>query len=161
MKAREQICSIALLLSLSFFAYSQTVSARGIVAQLEVPAGNDAWVVQVFTSGGFAGKGAGDFGLTSEGRLICSLPEWGCPTMVQPAQLQRVVDVVQSIVAEPAAEAHPVSLCNDCITTTIVIKRRNTAGIQTTHSVSWDVSTRSSVAADILQLYDALTALRK
>jgi hypothetical protein len=160
MKSRDRTSAIILMVILALSTSGQPVNPRSLVAQLALPAGNNTWVVQVFTSGGLIGTGDGDFGISSEGRLICSSLDLGCPKEVQAPQLQTVMEMVQAVV--PFAAVVPtVSLCNDCIRRTIVIRRRDSLGIEFNYTASWDDLSRANVPREVLQIYDAVAALRK
>ena len=137
----------------------QTIDRPNAVLQMEFPSGSTAWLVQVFTSGGFAGSGAGDFGITSEGRMVCSPETPLCPQQVEIRALEMLIDLVPSI--SPPVGAAAIGLCNDCLERTIVIRRRSRDGTERTYRASWNDLTTSSVSREILQIYAAVTALRK
>jgi hypothetical protein len=126
---------------------------------LLLPDGNGAWVVRVTTTGGFSGKGVGDYSISSEGKVACSA-EIRCFDQIKVSDFQMLVEVIQPgilpIPAPPAA-----GMCNDCITRTMTISRRDSTGVMSTFTVSWDDTTRSKVPQEMLRIHDAVIALRR
>src|SRR6478609_9604929 len=100
--------------------------ATAQLPQLALPDGNSTWLVQVVTSGGLMGKGGGDFAISSEGKIVCSL-QLRCASDFKPSNLQPLVEVIHGVDL-PAAVVPIVSLCRDCITRTITVTSRDFAG---------------------------------
>lgn len=135
----------------------QTTRPQPVASQMALPAGSDSWVVEVFKSGGIFGKSGRDFALSSEGQILCDLPEASCPKSFVPARFQPLLQDIQLGTVTIASRS---LYCNDCLTTTLVIRRRDAAGVQQTTIASWDDVTRSSAPREVIRLYEALIALR-
>jgi hypothetical protein len=138
---------MALLLSL--FLTAQMID-------MALPDGDNMWVVRVATTGGIVGTGIGNFSFSSEGKLACGR-EMQCVKEFRPADFHALIEVVQA--GTLPATSSPVSLCNDCITRTITISRRDSMGVVHTFSASWDETTRSRLPAEVSRIYDAALAL--
>jgi hypothetical protein len=132
------------------FSQSQT-------PQLLLPDGNGAWLIQVVTRGGILGTVQGDISVTSEGKFLCTKPDQGCPGNLKVPELQTLVEMIQP----GRLQIFPVSLCSDCITSTIVISRRDAMGSVHTYTATWDITTKSRLPADVMRIYDALAAVMK
>jgi hypothetical protein len=128
--------------------------------QLNLPSGNDSWLVQVVSTGGLTGKGAGNFTISSEGRVLCSLPEMHCPDRFAVSQFSPLIEVIQSGRIHPFRPTPP-SFCNDCFTWTIIIRSRDSKGTLQTYTALWDDLSRPQVPPEIIRIFDAVVALRK
>jgi hypothetical protein len=127
--------------------------------QLALPDGNSAWLVQVVTSGGLMGKGGGDFTISSEGRIVCSL-QLKCAQDFKPLNLQPLVEVIHAVDL-PTPAVPIVSLCRDCITRTITVSSRDSAGVLRVYTASWDDTTKDKMPREIIRIYDAAKELAK
>jgi len=127
--------------------------------ELALPPGNGAWLVQVVTSGGLSGAGGGDFSISSEGRIMCG-PELRCPAGFDAAMFDPLFDSINPdmLVLPQPGTVPVVSLCSDCIARRVFITHRNRNGIVHTFTVSFDVTTRSSVPPELMRIYDAAIA---
>ena len=126
---------------------------------LPLPDGTGTWTVRVVTSGGFLGTGTGDFAVSSEGKVLCS-GEIRCPKDFGASSFQPLIDAIPfGIPPQPSSPS--VSLCNDCITRTMTITRRDSMGIVRTHTASWNEATKAQVPKEIIRIYDALVELVK
>jgi hypothetical protein len=99
----------------------------GQLPQMGLPAGTNAWVVQVSTTGGFSGSGIGDIAVSSQGRILCNSPAMHCAKSFAASTLQPLVETIArgtvTISGRPNA-----GVCNDCVSRTIVITRRDNIG---------------------------------
>jgi hypothetical protein len=123
-----------------------------------LPEGDGAWTVHVTTSGGILGTGDRDLALSSEGRILCGLELRG-PTVFLVPTLMPLIDRIQSTLPVPPVAV--VSFCSDCIRRTITIRRRDPKGELITYTASWDDTTKSQLPQEVVQVYDAITALMK
>ena len=128
-----------------------------VTAQLALPDGNGGWVVQVVTSGGFSGTGGGDFTISSQGKILCSA-QMSCPKNFVIADFQPLVEIIRPDVL-PVLPPAVVSLCRDCITRTITIRRRDSIGVVHTYTASWDDTTKSKLPQEVIRIYDAILTL--
>ena len=114
----------------------------------EPPAGPNAWSIQVHTSGGFTGRGAGSVTISSDGRMGCTAAPCGTP--VAAGLLDPFGKAVASAVLGAGWGGQPLTtLCSDCIRTTIVLKRREGA-VVSVYRASWDDS--QSVTPELREL---------
>ena len=114
----------------------------------EPPAGPNAWSLQVHTSGGFTGRGAGSVTISSDGRMQCGPAP--CATPLASGLLDPFGKAVASAVLGAGWGGQPPStLCSDCIRTTIVLKRREGA-VVSVYRASWDDS--QSVTPELREL---------
>jgi len=130
------------------------------IPQMALPDGNDMWVVQVVTSGGLLGAGSGDVAISSEGKIVCRR-EIRCANSFQLSNFQPLVEIIQAGTLPVLRPSALVSLCRDCITTTITIRRRDAMGIVHTYTASWDDMTKDRVPREVIWIYDAVLALRQ
>jgi hypothetical protein len=127
--------------------------------QLLLPEGNGAWLVQVNTTGGIAGNGAGDIAMSSEGKILCSR-EMKCPDGFKFSDFQPLIETFQTLVL-PVPSPGTVSLCRDCITRTISVRWRDSMGIFHTYTATFDETTKGKLPPEVAKLYDAVVALRQ
>jgi hypothetical protein len=114
----------------------------------EPPVGPNAWSLQVHTSGGFTGRGAGSVTISSDGRMGCGAVP--CATPEASGLLDSFGKAVASAVRGAAWGGQPLStLCSDCIRTTIVVKRRE-GDVVSVYRASWDDS--QSVVPELREL---------
>jgi len=141
------------------------VTAPPGLPTLLLPQGNGAWVVRIETSGGFTGRGLGNYTASSSGELKCltyAQPA-GCPEHLDgdtPQVLGRLVGTIPRTSDAPPVElsAPGRSMCNDCVTTTMSVRRRDADGEQTV-TYRWDESTIAAVPGEVLRLRAAIMAL--
>src|SRR5579864_8799955 len=123
MKSSQLILTIALLF--------------GQLPQMVLPDGNNSWVVEVFTSGGFSGSGTGNIAVSSAGQILCSSPEMHCKKTFTASTLLPLIETIPrgtvTISGRPTT-----SICNDCASRTMVITRRDNVGSVQTYTASWD-----------------------
>jgi hypothetical protein len=132
----------------------------GALPTFVLPPAEKAWVVRVVTSGGFTGRGSGSYTASSAGEVAC-LAASACPTHLAPdtqRALSRLVDAVPVSATAGALPSGPAGTCNDCVTTTVSVRRRDRDG-ERVQTFTWDETTRASVPADVLRLGAAVTAL--
>ena len=91
--------------------------------------------------------------------MVCSLQTERCPRQVEVLSLQTLIEMVQSV--PPVDTPVVIGVCNDCLSRTIVIRHRDTHGTERIYRASWNDVTMSGVPREILQIYDAVVALRK
>jgi hypothetical protein len=129
-----------------------------------LPAGNGAWVIQVFTSGGFSGAGSGNIAVSSKGEIVCTSRKPACPDSFDVQPIQQLVDKfagmdLSRIVTSPNP-ATP-GICNDCINRRVILVWRDRIGLEHSFSASWDELTAAMVPREIIDIYNAVMALRK
>src|SRR3954471_15857131 len=74
-------------------------------AKLALPAGNGAWVIRIFTYGGFSGAGTGDIAVSSNGQIVCT-PQNTCPKRFEVRSIQLLVDKIAGM-AESLLSSNP------------------------------------------------------
>ena len=127
--------------------------------RLALPEGNSSWVIQVISTGGLLGNGSGDFAISSEGKAVCNL-QLRCPADFKPSDFQPLLEKIGTIEL-PVTALPIVSLCRDCITRTMTISHRDSAGVLHIYSVSWDDTTKDKLPQQIIRIYDAARELVK
>ena len=130
---------------------------------LALPAGNGAWVIRILTSGGFSGTGNGDTAVSSSGQIVCT-PENACPKRFEVRSIQLLIDKIAEMAASPVTGNRAViapSACNDCLTRRVTVVWRDAMAVEHSYSVSWDEVTGAIVPPEVIQIYEAVTALRK
>jgi hypothetical protein len=125
---------------------------------MALPEGNGAWVVRVVTTGGLMGIGSGDFTFSSEKKIMCSA-QIQCPKEFKASDLQPLIEGIQPDILLPVVPV--VSLCRDCITRTMTIRRRDPSGLEQTFTASWDDTTKARLPREVIQIYDAVVDLMK
>ena len=127
-----------------------------------LPAGAGAWIVRIETSGGFTGRGSGSFTASSAGEVRCVSP--ACPPRLVPEVQQSIERLVADIlVAGDVSLRSPVGnsgICNDCVTTTMTVQRRN-GDSERTIQFRWDESTLGTIPREVLRLHSAVVALAR
>jgi len=132
----------------------------GELPTLVLPPADAAWVVRVVTSGGFTGRGSGSYTASSSGDVAC-LAVPACPARLPPDTQRALSRLVREVPVAPTSPAFPsrqTGVCNDCVTTTISVRRRDHEG-ERTQTFTWDETTRAGVPEDVLRLYVAVTGI--
>jgi hypothetical protein len=129
-----------------------------------LPEGNGAWVIRVFTSGGFSGAGNGNIAISSKGEIVCTMRKPACPDSFEVQPIQQLVDKfagldLSRIVGSPIP-ATP-GICNDCINRRLILMWRDRMGQEHSYSAVWDDLTGAMVPREIIDIYNAVTALKK
>lgn len=57
-----------------------------------LPAGNGAWLIRVFSSGGFSGAGNGNVAISSKGEIVCTMQKPACPDTFEVQPIQQLMD---------------------------------------------------------------------
>ena len=128
------------------------------------------WTLEVSSTGGLDGRGSGGFTLTSAGRLTCSLPRRCAGTTDVPA-LQSIHGFVMAAnlplalrtpgnnpsVSIPVAAG----VCMDCVVTTMLLRIRDSMGLEWSYSLTWDSTTLSNIPPDFKQIFQSAAALAK
>ena len=128
-------------------------------AGLVLPEGEGAWTVHVVARGGFSGDVSLDLSVASDGIIECLMPQTPCPKQPDLTKLRSLIKTLpeQSIVVTQPA----VSICNDCLTRSIVIRHRDSTGMARSYTAQWSDLNRNGVPPTILQVYDAVVALQR
>jgi hypothetical protein len=134
------------------------VLAGGRPVPLKLPKGDGAWVIQVFTSGGLAGRGKGDLTVSSRGALTLTQAGAECAQALAPDSLQTLAQAVMSAQTK-SFEAAPSGVCHDCYMTVMLLQRREAGGRTRTYRFSWDDVTAAKVPADVMLIYRTAAAL--
>ena len=116
-----------------------------------------AWVIQVISRGGFTGRGTGDLVLNSEG-------DWSFSEPANFRSLSRdaLRPLTKRIRVTEASRWTPsrLSTCADCDVTLVVLARRDAAGAIQTLTAFWDQTTKRSVPAEVLRIYEEAAKLK-
>ena len=129
------------------------------VNPIPLPSGDNAWAVQIVSSGGFTGSGRGNVTLTSDGILIRFGPDGSCSRKLPDETMQALTKTVFAANATSNTDGLLSRLiCPDCIATAMVVTRRRIAGDETTYAASWDDASQAKVAADMMNIYQAVMA---
>jgi len=125
---------------------------------IPLPEGNGAWVIRVVTTGGFTGKGTGDFTISSENKILCSA-QIPCPKEFKVSDFQPLIEVLSPDIVLPVVPV--MSVCRDCIIRTMTIRRRDPSGIVQIFTTSWDDTTKTRLPQEVMRIYDAVVDLMK
>lgn len=118
-----------------------------------------SWVLEIQSGGGFHGRGRGGLTVTSEGRLTSTMPEAACEVVLQPPVLETLARLARSARPFNNVELNA-SVCNDCYSTSMVLRRREADGSVRTYTAYWDDSTKKSIPSDVISIHDAILGAR-
>jgi hypothetical protein len=131
------------------------------VSPQALPPGDNVWLVQILSRGGFTGSGRGDLTLTSEGILTWSDANGSCGKKLTDEAMQALAKIVLAANAPVTGSGSSLSgMCFDCYVTTMILLRRGTEGVVTAATMSWDDASQAQVAADLVRIYKAAIAHR-
>lgn len=136
------------------------LGVQGNLPALVLPAAPGAWVIRVETTGGFTGRGTGSVTASSAGELFC-VSMAACPDHLGDEAHRSLADLIAVIpLVRPPAPAPPPNqtVCNDCVTTTMTIRRRAPEG-ERVIVYTWDPSTVATVPPEIRRLHAAVRSL--
>jgi hypothetical protein len=128
------------------------------VKPIALPAGDNAWAVQVVSRGGFAGSGRGDLTATSDGILTWSGTDGSCSGRLTDEAMQALAKIVLPSNATAYWESKLSGTCGDCYVTTMILQRRGNGGIVRASVVSWDDVSQARVSAEMMTIYEAVMA---
>jgi hypothetical protein len=157
-------------LALALLWISMTISpsfpqdAGSTLAGPALPAGNGAWVIRVFTSGGFSGAGIGNIAISSKGEIVCPTQKPACPNSFEVQPIQQLVDKFAGIdLSRIVTSPVPVGpgICNDCIDIRVSLVWRDRTGVEHSYFAAWDATTAAMVPREIIDIYNAVMDLRK
>jgi hypothetical protein len=138
--------------------------AGNTAGRLALPGGNGSWVIRISTSGGFSGAGKGNIAVSSNGDIVCTMQKPACPERFDKQPIQNLVDKLTGAkLTSTVAGSAPVirGLCNDCLNSRLEIVWRDAVGIEHSHSSSWDELTAATAPPEVIDIYNAIIALRK
>ena len=128
-------------------------------AQDPPPKEPGSWTLHVFSRGGLTGRGAGDdFTISSVGTI--HLESAGVTKSLAADRLNPFVEYVRNPIPDRWTGS-TVSTCSDCYTYFMVLQVRDSNGALQTHKAFWDPTTRRTVPAGVLRLYQAAMALKE
>jgi hypothetical protein len=130
----------------------------GAVRQIEPPAGPDGWVVQVISRGGLGRRATGDRAISSAGGLTLFDP--GTTATVRPDRLSLLGQYVKTSTPAKWTAGSSLSVCSDCVTTLMVLSRRDATGALQIYTTYWDPTTKATVPADVLRIYDLVSSVK-
>src|SRR6185436_11622986 len=120
-----------LLLTSVCGSFAQGLDTPQPVPQMALPSGTDVWVVEVYSSGGIVGASSREFALSSSGQIVCDLFKSDCPRGFSRDTLQSFFKDVPVAGQFAAAFDDPLRwLCSDCVTKTMVVRRRDPQGVE-------------------------------
>ena len=154
------------ILTVVMLAYPLSVYAQDFISSLvtttapvqqEPRDGDDAWALDLVTSGGFDGTGIGEFSVNSRGMLTCSSTTHKCPDKLTAAALNSLAVKVKAAAAvswPPERGPVVVSLCRDCVVVRLQLSMRQPDGSTKTLITYWD--TASPVPEELLAIFNTL-----
>ena len=125
----------------------------------KLPDGDDAWALDLVTSGGFDGMGIGQFSVNSNGMLTCSSTKHKCPDQLTATALNSLADKVKAAAAVPWEDAER-GLCSDCVVFRLQLRMRQADGSTKTLIASWDTASRG-VPEQLRAIFNTLTDFGK
>src|SRR5262245_53959510 len=102
---------------------------RDVKAKLDLPDGDNAWVIQIVSRGGFTGLGRGDMVLRSDGKLTCSSKQVRCENKLKIESLDPLNPLIQSAGSLNWGNSAFADVCSDCFVTLLRIQRRESSGL--------------------------------
>jgi hypothetical protein len=114
-------------------------------------------VVEVTTSGGFAGRGKGNVTVYSNGALACEPPMAACGPALAPQSAASLRALVLGL--EPGAWTSPKAApCSDCYVTTLTVRRRVGNAQDIARSYTWNDAQAADVPPSVKRLHAAVLA---
>ena len=128
---------------------------RGVVKHVDPPPGDQAWVLQILTRGGFAGAGTGNFEVMSSGELTCAVKSVPCGGALTAADVGRLAGLLAALGPKSWIASEP-SACSDCVQTLVLLHRREQGSVRT-YLAHWDQS--QVVPQELRRLYETVVRL--
>ena len=128
---------------------------RAVVKHVDPPPGDQAWVLQVLTRGGFAGVGTGNFEVMSSGELTCVMKSVPCGGALTSDDVGRLAGLLATLNPKSWIASEP-STCSDCVQTLILLRRREQGSVRT-YMAHWDQS--QAVPPELRRLYETVVRL--
>ena len=116
---------------------------------VELPAGNEAWVIRVIRSGGFTSDVVFDVSLNSSGSVRCRVTKSECPTGLD----NDVLKEISQLVSAKIPESRPtVTTCNHCVITEVTVEYRDARGKVRKSFAAWSDSSPARVPMEMRTL---------
>lgn len=132
---------------------SVALPQMGPVRLADLPEGKDVWVLNVATSGGFAGQGEGNVTVFSGGNIECSPLAAPCRKSLPPQLFSSLEQAVRE--AKPEKWGGTIqSACSDCYQTALVLRRRAPGEAEQVYIAYWDDATARDAPADARRIYE-------
>ena len=151
---RELIATVLMVICGGTIAAQQPFAER--LALADTPG---AWIVEVTTTGGFAGGGSGNLAVRADGTTSCS-PPIGCAA-ARDAELTKIADAVARVTSTTWVRPASGGRCFDCVTTTLTLRNRETDGTERIATFSWNVADMKDLPADVRSVYDAAMSIAR
>ena len=117
-----------------------------------------SWVVDVTTTGGYTGRGAGAVSVRSDGAAACDAP-LQCARAAPGDALASLTSSLEAIRGVTWDRPASRTTCNDCIVTTMTVHIRQTDGTESRVAYTWDNVEAPLVPPPVLTLYDTVMRL--
>ena len=130
--------------------------ASAVQLDIEPPAGEGAWVIQLISRGGIIDSRGGEWRVTSAGAITCRRPDSPCDSPLSNADVGRLSTLITAVSA--SAWNVSASLCSDCYQRLMVLHRREGDGVRI-HMAHWNES--QAVAPELRRLHDAVGRLQR
>ena len=131
------------------------------VQPIALPAGDNAWAVQIVSRGGLDGSGRGDLTLASDGILYWKGADGGCSRKLSDETMNTLTKVVLAAEGPASATERSVSgMCGDCYVTAMILQQRTATGVVRASTAIWDDVSQAKIHADLITVYESLMALR-
>jgi hypothetical protein len=128
--------------------------------KLELSPEANSWAVQIFTGGGYAGRGRGNLTITSRGHLFWNARENQCNVNLRDDAIQMLTQTAFS--ANVSAWSGPTdTYCSDCFVYAMVLQRREQDGIERTYIAYWDDSTEKKNSDELRKVYNTFLTHRE
>ena len=158
MKYQTYMSGVILVLSLAVAAFAQPIPA----VQNEQKPGVVAWTVEVGKTNGFSGGERSRITVNSAGELFCKNGELNRGKSLSAEsqrQLAHLVDAVRLLKTKTQSATAEAELCTDCESVGVTLTHRKTDGKNKVYASGWNVLTRKYVPEEVVNLYNAVTAL--
>jgi hypothetical protein len=131
---------------------------------MEVPAEPSAWVIRIVSGGGFTGQYRG-LVVASQGTVRCTA-EIQCQGTLSATELESITRLLSEPVLSKWPQANgsssaPISVCSDCIRVWAEVRHRERDGTEKLYSTTWDDVSKSSLPAEIRQIYETALSFRR
>ena len=107
-----------------------------------------------------AGSGAGNISVSSEGKILCTASALHCPKDFVASGLRPFIEAIR-FGAAPILNPAPAGICNDCLTRTIVIQRRDADGRLRSYTATWNDLNASAIPPEVMKLYESVVTLAR
>jgi hypothetical protein len=157
----QKSATLLLLFSMVTVCALASPQAQLTPAKVDLPKGNEAWVIRVIRSGGLTAETTLDVELTSSGSVRCralATAKGECPKSFEESTMKTLAELVSSKIPESAPKHVG---CLHCVMTEVTGQYRDAKGKVRKYFAFWSDPTAQGIAKELVQIANTVVSATK